>query len=351
MADELFVLVLGLFYTLLFAWGFKTLPEERWQILATLPRQKIDDRGWKGLNLTFYGFFIASAYTMGTAVMVVLMGSCHAPLRAVIIVAVFMAALCVPASRWVAGAVEKKAHTATVGGASFVGVILAPWSILLTNILFGDIMNFDLNVMDVLAALSVAYALGEGTGRLACISFGCCYGKPLSRCHPLIRRLFGRSHFVFTGKTKKIAYAAGMDGEPVIPIQAVTSVIYVTSALAGAYLFLTGKPTAAYLETVIVTQVWRLASEFLRADYRGGGRVSPYQWMGVFAVFYTLFIGLLFAGPSRGARADVVSGLLSVWDPAVLIFLQLTWLAMFVFTGRSMVTGSTISFHVIRERT
>jgi hypothetical protein len=32
-----------------------------------------------------------------------------------------------------------------------------------------------------------------------------------------------------------------------------------------------------------VTQVWRFLSEFLRADYRGSGRISAYQVMALFA--------------------------------------------------------------------
>lgn len=350
MEDKLFVLGLAIFYILLFAWGFRALPEEGWQILAVLPGRKTEERNWTGMNLTFYGFFTASAYSIGTAVMFVLLGSAGIPVWAVIMVAFFIAVLCVPASRWVAGVVERKPHTATVGGASFVGIVLAPWGIWLFSTLAGRGAGVSMEVMNTLAALSIAYSLGEGTGRLACISFGCCYGKPLPECHPLVQRLFRKRHFVFSGKTKKIAYAGGMDGVPVVPVQAVTSVIYVTSALAGVCLFLAGRPAAAYLETVIVTQAWRLASEFLRADYRGDGRISAYQWMGLFSIFYAVFIAFLFADASHVAATDVTAGLTALWDPVVFIFLQLTWLAMFLFTGRSMVTGSKVSFHVIEER-
>jgi prolipoprotein diacylglyceryltransferase len=94
----------------------------------------------------------------------------------------------------------------------------------------------DLPLMPVMAALATAYALGEGVGRLACISFGCCYGKPMDQVHPLLRRLFARHAFVFTGPTKKIAYADGLDGREIFPIQAVTATLYCAAALAGAYL-------------------------------------------------------------------------------------------------------------------
>ena len=42
----------------------------------------------------------------------------------------------------------------------------------------------------VLAALAIGYILGEGLGRLACLSFGCCYGKPLDQCGKVVSILF-----------------------------------------------------------------------------------------------------------------------------------------------------------------
>jgi hypothetical protein len=51
----------------------------------------------------------------------------------------------------------------------------------------------------------IAYAFGEGLGRLACISFGCCYGVALPEAHPLLRHMFDRWHFVFSGSMKKIS--------------------------------------------------------------------------------------------------------------------------------------------------
>ena len=80
--------------------------------------------------------------------------------------------------------------------------------------------------------------------------------------------------FVFSGKTKKIAYAHGLDGQKVIPVQALTSLIFCASGLAGVYLFLEGHYQTAFLQAVVVTQFWRFVSELLRADYRGEGKIS-----------------------------------------------------------------------------
>ena len=47
---------------------------------------------------------------------------------------------------------------------------------------------------------------------------------------------------------------------------------------------------------------------------------------------------------------DLTVGLKSSWNPALLIFLQALWVMIFLYVGRSMVTGSTLSIHVIKER-
>jgi hypothetical protein len=47
---------------------------------------------------------------------------------------------------------------------------------------------------------------------------------------------------------------------------------------------------------------------------------------------------------------DIAAGLGMLWNPAVLLFCQALWLAVFLFTGRSMVTGSTLSFFVRSDR-
>jgi len=200
-----------------------------------------------------------------------------------------------------------------------------------------------------MAALSVSYAFGEGIGRLACISFGCCYGKPLSVCHPLIQHLFRKRNFIFSGKTKKIAYANGWDGEPVLPIQAVTAVIYCGAGIAGVYLFLNGFYAAAFLESLIITQVWRSISEIFRADFRGDRKISAYQVMSLSAVIYAVVMVLLQSEAST-ATPNVLRGMGYLWHPAVILALQLLWAFVFLYTGRSRVTGSLVSFHVIRER-
>ena len=202
--------------------------------------------------------------------------------------------------------------------------------------------------MAVMSALMVGYALGEGIGRLACISFGCCYGRPMDRMPPVVQRYFSWATLTYSGNTKKIAYAHHLDGKKIFAIPAVTAVLYTAGALAGTLLVLEGKYAPAYFLCLLVTQGWRFLSEFLRADFRGDRRISVYQIMSLMTVPYALLILFLF--PSSGTGADIGAGLQACWNPAVILFLQVLWIIMFLRTGRSGVTGSALSFHVHRDR-
>ncbi len=349
MANFLFEAALGGFFTALLGWGFRFLPGENWQIFAAVPRVKDATGHWTGLNLTYYGVLVAAAYVLGTAVMFVLMGSIGIPPWGTFALTAFIIAVCAPAARLIARLVEKKRYTFTVGGASFVGILILPWVISALNALTAWRWGFRIPLVGALAAVSIAYAFGEGAGRLACISYGCCYGKPLTQMSPLLQKLFERAHFVFAGKTKKIAYEAGLDGECVVPVQALSAVLSVAAGLAGTALFLAGHPWAALCLSLILTQAWRSISESLRADYRGSGKTSAYQVMAIAGIVYLLLVvALLPTAPTP--EPQVVTGLRTLWNPIMILFLELAWLGMFLYTGRSSVTGSSLAFYVHRER-
>lgn len=349
MPVEIFTLILACGTAALFFWAFRTLPREDWQILACLPRKKGADGMWRGVNLTYYGFFNAAAYLFAVILFLIMAGSLNITLIGTLSVVLPVLAICMPAARLIARKVEKKKHTFSVGGASFTGILLAPWIILLVNMTLGKWLEFRVPVLEILAALFIAYAFGEGIGRLACISFGCCYGKPLFACNPFIRRIFRRWNFVFWGKTKKIAYAGALEGQAVVPVQALTAVIYTGCGLLSFYLFFKGKASAALLITLVTTQGWRFASEFLRADYRGQGRVSAYQIMAVLSIGYTFFL-FFFLPVSAGRPPDIGDGLRSLWNPGIVLCFGALWLCSFLYTGRSAVTGAAIHFYVRKER-
>jgi hypothetical protein len=69
---------------------------------------------------------------------------------------------------------------------------VAPWIIKLLNATQAEAFGGDIPLEPALAAMPVAYAYGEGLGRLACISFGCCYGKSLDQLSPRMRRSHAR---------------------------------------------------------------------------------------------------------------------------------------------------------------
>ena len=44
------------------------------------------------------------------------------------------------------------------------------------------------------------------------------------------------------------------------------------------------------------------------------------------------------------------AGISILWQPGAILFIQAIWLAIFIYTGRSTVTGATLTFHLHRER-
>jgi len=349
MEIELLVAGLGIFLALLFVWSFSTLTQERWQIIGAVPVSKNPQGDWTGVNFTYYGFFNACACTLAAVLFLLQLGALQVPLKITVVFFILLMSVCLPAARLVAYLVERKWYTFSIGGAVFVGIIFAPWLLVGMQAVFDSWERSGLQAISVLAALSIAYAFGEGVGRLACISFGCCYGKPLADVHPLLQKIFRHCNFVFDGHTRKIAYAHGFAGVQVVPVQALTAVIYCSAGLVSLYLYAKSHFTAAFLVSMLVTQIWRFGSEFLRADYRGESRISKYQLMAALAVVFSFVMAYLFpAAPA--AAPSIAAGLKSLWQPSLIIFLQLLWVMVFVYTGKSQVTGAQISFHVLKDR-
>lgn len=347
MTEQLFIGTTSLIFTALFIWGFRVLPDEKWQMLAAVPLQKDREGHWRGLNLTFYGFLLAGATAIATLYGLILLVSTSMYLPGVMAVFVLIFAVSLPASKILARMVEKKLHTFTVGGAFFCGLLFAPWAIMAVNLVLRASGVPELNVLVVLAALAISYVLGEGLGRLSCVSYGCCYGKPLNQCHWLTRRIFSRFSFVFTGATKKVAYDGGLEGEKLIPVQAITCVLYTTTALVSTHYFLQGRFAAAFLLSLIVSQVWRFLSETMRADFRGFGRISVYQKMSLGALPYAGAIAF-FVPATPLPLPSLLQGLSIFIQPIPMIGLQLLWLITFFIFGRSTATCSTVSFHVVK---
>jgi hypothetical protein len=344
-----FVIALALGLCTLIAWGVRTLPAERWQMLAAVPVAKSADGSWRGLNLTFYGFFSATGNIFAFVVMLLLMGSIGMSATITLLLAGFVILICVPSSRLVAGIVERKRNTFTIAGAAFVATIVLPLLLITMKSLAWRLLHRELPAMPIFAAMAISYALGESVGRLACLSFGCCYGMPLRDASPVVARLFQTHNLVIRGPTKKAAYASGLAGEPLIPVQAITSAIFAIAGVVGVALFLMQRIRLAALVPAIATWGWRACSEWLRADYRGTSRVSVYQGMAMVSVIYLAAFVLLMPAAAP-TMPDLSAGFGQLSSAPVILLLQLVWCGLFLYYGRSRVTASTLSFHVMAER-
>lgn len=349
MPDLIFIGGLTLALGIVYAWAFKHLPRERWQILCAFPLRKKADGRWEGLNLTYYGLINAGAVAFGLSMTFILLGSVGLTLGRIALFVGAILIVCVPSAKWMARLVEKKKHTLSIGGAAFCGLMVVPPALLLLSPLTARLDGAPLPVMPMLAAMIVGYAFGEGSGRLACLSFGCCYGRPIAALPSLLRRLAAPFSVVFQGPNKKAAYAAGLGGQPLVAVQAITAVVYTAAGLAGVALFLQGRFRGAYLLCILTTQLWRGLSEFLRADFRGGQKISAYQYFAGIAALAGLIYGL--ALPSSPLPTDLLRGLGLLWHPAFILGSGAVGLIIFLFTGRSQITGSYLSFFVHSDRT
>lgn len=335
----------ALFFAALFAWGFRVLPREEWQFLAVAPVKRLSNSVWDGLNLTWYGFFNALAQVIALFFFLVLTASSGIPPKTAVVAIVLLMSVAIPSSRLLARLIEKKPATATVSGGFFMGLIFAPAAVFLARILTGTeaLVAF----LPFFSAMAIAYAFGEGVGRLGCLSFGCCYGRPLSDDPRSLDRFVRPFGLVFTGKTKKISYASGWEGRPVWPVQTVTSIIHTVVGLAGVCLFLSGKYWLALIATISVTQIWRIVSEFLRGDYRGEGKFSVYQLFSVLAALSVILSFPFF--DSVGKPADLTAGMKAIGSLPMALFLEAWFAFVFFQSGRSSVTGSSVKFHVKKE--
>jgi hypothetical protein len=84
-----------------------------------------------------------------------------------------------------------------------------------------------------------------------------------------------------------------MNGVPLVPIQAITAVVLVAVSLVGQALYLRSHFKTALILAMVTTQLWRCFSETLRADYRGGGRLSAYQLMALAVAVYIIPVAML----------------------------------------------------------
>jgi prolipoprotein diacylglyceryltransferase len=350
MMETIFLAGLTLGFVVLYRWAFRALPREQWQMAAAIPLLKEPSGRWRGVNLTWYGILTANAYVFAVAMLLVLLGSVGVPSSMTMALTALLLAICVPASKMLARIIDRKPNTFTVAGAIFVGTLAGPAAVALCNALCTELGAAPIPMLPALAAMAIAMLFGEGLGRLACLSFGCCYGKPLDETNDALRRMLGNRGVTFFGSTKKSSYEGHCEGRRLVPVQAMTAVILTGTGLVCVPLFLRGWHATALLLSMSVSQVWRLASEFFRADNRGvlRGGTTAYQKMAPAALLCTALFAWCF--PSAAIAADLSSGLAMLWHPAIILSLQILWASMAIYTGCSRVTKSTVEFTVLQNQ-
>jgi prolipoprotein diacylglyceryltransferase len=332
-------------------WSFRNLPQERWQFAAILPspdRQQAG-HGWVGTNITFYGVISALAYAAASAMFIFLCGSVEQPVWATLVFIVALLAACIPASKLIANWVEGGNVNFTVGGAVFAGALLLPVAVYLARLVAQALGAVHFNATALLAAAGLAYVLGEAIGRLGCLSFGCCYGRPISEVGPMERALYGSTATTYRGQLKKISYASNMENTPVVPVQSIASVVLFALFLVGLWLFWQQRFVACALLSVWGSQLWRLYSETLRADYRGGGKISTYQWMAIATCIIATFSITASTGDAS-TQPRFALGWSTVSQLEVFIAVQALALGIVWFMGRSQVTGALVNLRLFRER-
>lgn len=354
--NSLFTIELSIMLVILVAiplllWGFRNLPEERWQFLAILPTPKGGSE-WLGTNITFYGLISAVAYAVSVGMFIFLCAAVNQPFVPVVAFIACTLAVAIPASRLVARWVEGGKANFTIGGATFVAVVSLPLTLWVVQWLAVSIGTRSPDTLAMLAAAALAYTLGEAIGRLGCLSFGCCYGKPLDQAGPIERALYGPGATTYRGKLKKIAYASNLENTPVIAVQSIASVVLFGLFLIGLWLFWRGHFGAAFCVCLSGSQLWRIYSETLRADYRGKGKFSAYQWMAVatcvFAILGVIWLTTLAA--SDRSTPEFTRAWEAFAQLPVVVALQVLVVLIVWYMGRSTVTGSSVTLKLIREK-
>ncbi|MFH0976294.1 MAG: prolipoprotein diacylglyceryl transferase family protein [Spirochaetota bacterium] len=321
--------------------SFTRFTHERYQVLFCFPTEK-KENSWSGFCITWYGLIISLSFTFSFIIFVFLMGSSGISYLSVVIPVLISVAIGVLASKLLAERIEKTKATISVAAAMFTSFLLIPPSFFIYGKIFSET---PIPVMIVLSSISIAFAFGEGYGRIACISFGCCYGKPVDKTGWFLRRIFHRMNFTFRGGLKKASYAGNLEGSPLVPIQGITSIVNVLTGITGIVLYYHGNFSSTLLTVIISLSAWRILSEQFRIDNRGSGKISAYQIMSLFNIGYSVFISvaLYSANPLLPDFEKGINAVLSreIFPVSIVIFSILL-----IFYGKSKVIFPEIKLKV-----
>jgi hypothetical protein len=330
---------------IVFRWGFRHLTGEEWQIALAIPARinGADGRFWPAINFTVYGVISSVAYGLSVLVFLFLIGAMAQPLTPAALFAGALLAVGIPASKLVARWVEGvPGHT--IGGAVFVVAVASVPAMIATQWVSRELALSPFNPGIVIAAACVAYVLGEAIGRLACLSFGCCYGRPIAQCTSLQKALYSRLTETYRGRFKKIAYAGGLNDHPVIAVQAIACAVLFVLFLVSLWFFWKGMLGAAIVVSFGASQLWRAYSEQLRADFRGREGFTVYQGMAIIGAVLSIVLAWVYASAELGAqlKPSAYLGWKTVAQLEVILACQALVLLILFYMGRSSITSSRL---------
>ncbi len=327
--------ILGI--SLIILWGLKNFHKDNYQFLVVIPYKKLKDNVYRGLNITFYGIITAFSYTVSVFIFISLIKLIEFPEEGAYFLVIVILVVGFPSSKILAYLIENRKNTLTVGGAIFVSAIISVPTVFLVIVY----LNLDINqyFLPILTSLSISATLGEGIGRLACLSFGCCYGKPMKQINFLPSLLKVK----FNSSTKKAVYDSNYVNVELLNIQGLVVIVYTFIALSSILLFISQKYYIAFILTFIIPPLIRFFSEFLRDDHRGSTKISIYQVFSIILSLYGLFFLLLFYKRFNTVIELNINLTYSLID---LVVLASIFFITFWHTGISKVTDSEIKFQV-----
>lgn len=128
----------------------------------------------------------------------------------------------------------------------------------------------------LISSMGICLPLYEFFSRLGCASYGCCYGctiASLPKLPPVMHWLRMKPVEYHSPDSAVLRINPAMKGTPLVPVQTISAVLYLTQFVGATMLLCTGWCTVAVLGYISfsVHAMLRIMMETYRADFRGGG--------------------------------------------------------------------------------
>lgn len=78
------------------------------------------------------------------------------------------------------------------------------------------------------------------------------------------------------------------------------------------------------------------------------GQLTDRPLVALLAIFYAMAVCRIWGGSYP--ETEVVQGLRRIWNPGIILMCQTLWIGIFLYMGRSRVTGARILFFIHKDR-